>query len=600
VMKVAVLIMLFLITPVFARAGIIASNIMDNNGDWTLEAPLGGEFLLGPRPEFGFVPTAGTDVMHYATSSVAASGTNFITFAGIPLAVGDYTVTIDVGDFNNAAFCIFDRVSGLGMTAGGNLLTPTTTITPTPAPGQILQWSYSYSIAPTDPLLGQNIGFTITVPFTGIIANAAFDNLNIDFTGSVSVVAQSASASAIENLAFSRPVVAKDVLPGFAFHQIAHITDGIYGNPNSWIGNSADSWIKIDLGQPTVINRVTFGRDRLGILFDRDPGRFTVELALTDNVFLIGNDSNDSAEYVEVLDSLTAAGGFTGTIALGDTIQASFSPATARYVKLTFANLGAAIDEVEIFAAPSHFIVISYIVPANTAGNQAFGGSLGMDFDVNSMIIVTRLGVFDDGSDGLFRTITAHLYDRNAPVSPLRTLVFTPGDPGELVDGSRFLDLATPLELPAGFQGTIVAEGYGDGERSGNSGVSDFPRSTSDGGGAISFVGNSRFGNTPGLYPTGLDGGPANRYAAGTFQFGSPPIIPTLTEWGIFALMLVLAMAAFLRVRKMKLADRTRSLPCRHWITFSSYVTSRRMVSTGRASFRRCSEASSLSATATV
>ena len=156
--KVAVLIMLFLITPVLARAEIIASSIMDDNGKWTLAGPLGGEFLdlvndFSPL-QFGFAPTAGTDVMHFATSSVAASGTNFITFAGTPLAAGFYTVTIDVGDFNNAAFCIFDRVSGLGMTAGGSLLTPTSTITPTPALGQILQWSYFYSIAPTDPLLG--------------------------------------------------------------------------------------------------------------------------------------------------------------------------------------------------------------------------------------------------------------------------------------------------------------------------------------------------------------------------------------------------------------------------------------------------------------
>jgi len=175
-----------------------------------------------------------------------------------------------------------------------------------------------------------------------------------------------------------------------------------------------------------------------------------------------------------------------------------------------------------------------------------------MDFDVNSTIFVTRLGVFDDSSDGLFRTITAHLYDRNATGSPLRTLVFTPGDPGILVDGSRFKDLATFLELPAGFQGTIVAEGYGSGERNGNRGVG--PLFTSDGGGAISFVGTGRFG-TAGLYPRFVDGGPANRYAAGTFQFGPPPLIPTLNEWGLILLILVLAVAAIFQVKRLRLSE---------------------------------------------
>ena len=101
-----------------------------------------------------------------------------------------------------------------------------------------------------------------------------------------------------------------------------------------------------------MIDRVTFGRDRLGFFDGRDPGQFTVELALTDNVFANGNDDDDSTEYVVVLDSTTAAGGFTGTINGADTIQASFDPATARYVKLTFTTLGAAIDEVEVFSVP--------------------------------------------------------------------------------------------------------------------------------------------------------------------------------------------------------------------------------------------------------
>ncbi len=68
--------------------------------------------------------------MHFNNAG-GGNGTNFITFAGTPLAVGDYTVTIDVGNFNNAPFPTFDRVLDIGMTAGGTLLTPTSSNTPT-------------------------------------------------------------------------------------------------------------------------------------------------------------------------------------------------------------------------------------------------------------------------------------------------------------------------------------------------------------------------------------------------------------------------------------------------------------------------------------
>ena len=166
--------------------------------------------------------------------------------------------------------------------------------------------------------------------------------------------------------------------------------------------------------------------------------------------------------------------------------------------------------------------VIAYQVPAGTNGNQAHGGALGMDFDVNAPVIVTQLGVFDDGSDGLNRELTAYVWDRTSTTTPLATLTFAPADPGTPTGGSRFKALATPLVLPAGFQGTISADGYGSGEQNGNSGSPAW--TTDSGGGALSFVGTSRYAMTAGVYPASPDGGPANRYAAGTFALLSPAI----------------------------------------------------------------------------
>lgn len=175
--------------------------------------------------------------------------------------------------------------------------------------------------------------------------------------------------------------------------------------------------------------------------------------------------------------------------------------------------------------------VIAYAVPAGTAGNQNFGGTLGMDFDVNNPIIVKRIGVFDDNSDGLFLTITAKLWDRSDPFNPVEliSIDFSPEDPGELVGGSRFKPLPEPLRLEVGFQGTIHAEGYGAEERLRNvlSDPANIVWTTHDGNGSIAFVGGSRYGTTAQWYPNVVDAGPAARYAAGTFEYETtPPLAP--------------------------------------------------------------------------
>jgi hypothetical protein len=175
--------------------------------------------------------------------------------------------------------------------------------------------------------------------------------------------------------------------------------------------------------------------------------------------------------------------------------------------------------------------IIAYAVPADTAGNQNFGGTLGMDFDVNNPIIVKRIGVFDDNSDGLFLTITAKLWDRSDPLNPLEliSIDFTPEDPGVLVGGSRFKPLPEPLRLEVGFQGTIHAEGYGAEERLRNvlSDPANIVWTTHDGNGSIAFVGGSRYGTIAQWYPDVVDAGPAARYAAGTFEYETtPPLAP--------------------------------------------------------------------------
>ena len=145
----------------------------------------------------------------------------------------------------------------------------------------------------------------------------------------------------------ARAAVAKDTIPGYnGIHQAAYLNDGLYGSGASWVSYSANSWIKIDLGQTTFINTVKFGKDRLGNFTDHNPGQFTIDVALADNVYANGDSTNDEKEYQRVYDSHEA--GFSGVVSGGQTVQANFKPILARFVKITVTNPGTAIDEVEV------------------------------------------------------------------------------------------------------------------------------------------------------------------------------------------------------------------------------------------------------------
>ncbi len=146
----------------------------------------------------------------------------------------------------------------------------------------------------------------------------------------------------------ARPAVAKDTMPGDdGIHKAAYANDGLYGPGASWVSKSAYSWIKIDLGKTTTINTITFGRDRLGVTKDHNPGQFVIAVALSDNVYADGNSSNDYVEYTQVYDSKQA--GFSGIVPSSATIRVQFKPTMARYLKITFVNQGTAVDEVEAF-----------------------------------------------------------------------------------------------------------------------------------------------------------------------------------------------------------------------------------------------------------
>lgn len=149
----------------------------------------------------------------------------------------------------------------------------------------------------------------------------------------------------------ARPAVAKDTMSWYGnIVNPANVNDGRYGPAGGWISASPNSWIKIDLGTATTINTVAFSRDRLGQLKGHDPGQFVIAVALSDNVYANGNSSNDDREYKPVFSSQQTT--FNGTVPDGETVVAQFKPTAVRYIKITFQNAGAAVDEVEAFLQP--------------------------------------------------------------------------------------------------------------------------------------------------------------------------------------------------------------------------------------------------------
>lgn len=166
---------------------------------------------------------------------------------------------------------------------------------------------------------------------------------------------------------------------------------------------------------------------------------------------------------------------------------------------------------------------VAYGVASGLTGAQNFGGPVGMDFDVGaSAVLMTHIGVFDSGGNGINGTLTAYIYDRDTQGIIAGPFSFT-GSADPLVGGSRFRDIAD-VTLPAGFHGSVVVEGYGASEllynnANGGAGASN----PGTGNGLISFTGAGRYGlNGAGTYPGVVDAGPGNRYAAGTFAFMVP------------------------------------------------------------------------------
>jgi PEP-CTERM motif len=206
-------------------------------------------------------------------------------------------------------------------------------------------WSLSGSVSATVISVGSFASSLTGLPEneTGSPGSCSLGNSCLkqtyDTTGNLAYVGSTGTAA-----------VASSVLASHdPFHDETGINDGSYGNGSSWIGNTPNSWLKIDLGVAAIIDQILFGRYRMGTCCnDRQAGSFSIAAALTDNVFSNGDTTNDDLEYSTIVPTNSVS------YPSGQTVKVDFTTGTpeiitARYLKLTFANSGTAIDEVEVF-----------------------------------------------------------------------------------------------------------------------------------------------------------------------------------------------------------------------------------------------------------
>ncbi len=149
--------------------------------------------------------------------------------------------------------------------------------------------------------------------------------------------------------AFGAKAFAKDVIADYPnIHEIAHLNDGLYGNDNSWIGESDGSFAGVALNGSHTIGLISFGRDNSGISADRYEGTYTLQYTTVEN------PSASTPEDVWLtIDELTYDNTFPPDApALRHVYQ--FDPVEATGVRIVVSqggfNGGIAIDEIEVLA----------------------------------------------------------------------------------------------------------------------------------------------------------------------------------------------------------------------------------------------------------
>lgn len=243
----------------------------------------------------------------------------------------------------------------------------------------------------------------------------------------------------------ARPAVAKDARPSQSgVYQAAFVNDGRGGA--SWVSNSPDSWIKIDLGEVQTINTVSLQKGDLGPSSENDPGQFVIAVARSD-VYADGDSSNDFTEYAQVFHSEQT--GFSGTVSSTETIQTHFPPVEARFVKITFEQAGAAIEEIGVFMMDPPVLAEQ---PTGTPSEEV-AGITSTPFSTNTMFVfatqtITPVSTGTRLPTGTVVAVLTHTARPSATFTPLATNTRPPFNTPTLLPTNTLPPANTATPLP--------------------------------------------------------------------------------------------------------------------------------------------------------
>ncbi len=95
-------------------------------------------------------------------------------------------------------------------------------------------------------------------------------------------------------------VFASGTLPGYEIHKLEHLNDGKPGNDRSWISNEPGrGWIQLELPRTERIDRIVWGRDRLGQFRDRLITQYRIEAAKQPGAWAVVASSEDREPFLD-------------------------------------------------------------------------------------------------------------------------------------------------------------------------------------------------------------------------------------------------------------------------------------------------------------
>jgi VCBS repeat-containing protein len=496
-----------------------------DNATYTLVDNAGGRFAVASGT--GLITVANSSLLNYEAN---ASHTIVIRATDVAGLTYDKTMTVSVTDVNETPTAVADTATAIeaggvsngtaGTNPTGNVLTNDTDVDA----GDIK--TVSGVLAGVQASAAANVGSAVTGTYGSInIAADGTYTYNVD-NNNATVQALRTTANTLTDVftytmrdtagltsttQITVTIQGANDAPVATIDNVTAVEGGGTNNSTSGVnptGNVLTNDTDVDSGDTKTVTGVVAGTPGsasgsvdTGVVGTYGTIRIAANGAYT---YFVDNTNatvqalaNSSQTIIDVFTyTMTDAAGATSTACVSVTIQGN--------------------NDAPVFGTTSTSPTLT--LSAGTAtGNQAFTGTLGLEFNTTQDIVISQLGAFDDGSDGFLTSKTVTLY--NADTQAIIAQATIPaGTSSSLVNGYRYVTLGAPVTLGAGFHGIIAAIGFSASDQNYNS--SGLPSLlTLPSGNGVVFT-SSSFYSTSG-FPTTLDPG-QGRYGAGSFLIASP------------------------------------------------------------------------------